>query len=106
MVASDAESAVNLPLAGLSGLEIILPLLILPLLVSITLGLLQMLLSFIFSPIIGYMLSIVILVVSVYKESPLLIGNYSMMARNKLFMGDGVDLAAGVVLHIFFLPLF
>lgn len=55
--------------------------LLLPLAVLISLSLLQMALSFLINPTISFFFSVVLLVITAYCDSPLLIGNYDMMAR-------------------------
>lgn len=55
--------------------------LFLPLAVLISLSLLQMALSLLINPTISFFLSVVYLVITAYWDSPLLIGNYDMMAR-------------------------
>ncbi|MDD3278020.1 MAG: hypothetical protein PHG16_03950 [Lachnospiraceae bacterium] len=64
-------------------------LLLLPLLVSETMGILQLFIGVFLRPIWGYGVSIALLVISAYKVNPLLIGNYFMMARNRYFSLDG-----------------
>jgi uncharacterized membrane protein len=72
----------------------------LPLLTSIALSLLQMMLSFVLSPIYGYMIAVCLLVASAYFYSPILIGNHSMLARNALFYADGLGSAGGVLASV------
>jgi hypothetical protein len=62
---------------------------VLPLLVSATLSLLQMLLSFVLQPIVGFLIIVSYLTVSVYLSTPFLIGDYSMLLRNGLFYPEG-----------------
>ena len=48
-------------------------------------------------PIVSFLISVVILVASAYKLSPLLLGNYAMPVRNVIYNGTGVTNAAGVL---------
>ena len=67
-------------------------------LVLFALSMLQMALTLWLKPIGSFLVSVVILVASAYKLSPLLLGNYAMPVRNVLYNGTGVTNAAGVLL--------
>ena len=55
-----------------------LELTLLPLLVTLSLSLVQMLLCLILRPALSYVVSIVVMIASAYCPSPLLLGNYAM----------------------------
>lgn len=61
--------------------ELFLAFLILPILVSITLGEIQVILSFFFNPVFAFMLVIAYLIASVFWTSPFFIGNFAMLYR-------------------------
>ena len=66
-------------------------LILIQVLMMVTLNLLQMFVSMFFQPIIGFIISVAILVWSIFQTFPLAIGNYGMMQRNSLFYSDGLD---------------
>lgn len=72
---------------------------ILPCLTSVAFSLIQMFLSFLVRPAVGYIIVLSILVISVYMKHPLLIGNYSMMSRNALFVEGGFTLYQGIIVN-------
>lgn len=73
-------------------------LLLLPIIVSETMGVMQLFIGVFIKPVWGYAVSISLLVVSAYKVNPLLIGNYLMMMRNEYFSPDGkLNLAEGCI---------
>lgn len=72
----------------------------LPILFSITIGVLQMLVGILLKPVAAYGMAILILIVSVYWLNPFMIGNYAMLLRNQLFTEDGVISSIGIVLCI------
>ena len=74
----------------LNDFEILILTFIMPLLVSITLSLLQMLLSQIMKPLYSFIIMISILLSSAYTLSPFLIGNYSMPLRSIYVTENGV----------------
>lgn len=74
--------------------------LLLPLLTTIAMSLLQMLLSFLLTPIYSFLIVVCILVASAYFCSPLLIGNYTMLCRNTVAYSNGVDTITGVVVDV------
>ena len=75
-----------------------LELTLLPLLVTLSLSLVQMLLCLILRPALSYVVSIVVMIASAYCPSPLLLGNYAMALRSSKVMGNGVSLGAGLLL--------
>jgi hypothetical protein len=80
--------------------EIMLIWIIMPLLFSITAGLLQMLVGIILKPVAAYGITMMILIASVYWLNPLMIGNYAMLLRNQPFNENGVATGVGIVLCI------
>lgn len=69
--------------------------LILPILISVSLAYIQLTVAICLNALIGYTVSIVTLVVSVYWMHPLFLGNYLMVIRNKLICINGMDMAFG-----------
>ena len=68
-----------------------------PLLVFITLALLQHVLSLVLRPVYGLLILTAALMVSVFRLSPFLIGNLSMLCRSRYYDGMG-DITAGQTL--------
>lgn len=71
---------------------------ILPLVMTIALFMLQNMLCIITVPFIAYMISLGILIVSAYIQSPFLIGNYAMLLRNSIFSENGLSTGLGLVI--------
>lgn len=70
-------------------------------LISMGISLIQMTVSVILNPIVGFGVTAAILVTSVYVFHPFLPGNYMMLLRNKMFlMGNGVTIINGFWLAI------
>ena len=90
--------AAGLPQAAGSPWDMALELTLLPLLVTLSLSLTQMLLCLILRPTLSYVVSIVVMNVSAYCPSPLLLGNYAMALRSSKVMEHGVSLGAGLLL--------
>lgn len=61
-----------------------------PLAMSLALSLVQMLVEFLFRPIFGVLVIVVILVSSAYYFSPFLIGNTSMILRSEFVLTNGI----------------
>lgn len=80
----------GLDMAGVEPYQLFFALL-LPIIVSITLSLFQMLLSFLLKPMLSYILVAAYLVASIYYHTPFLIGDDSMLLRNSLFYPEGID---------------
>lgn len=70
----------------------------LPIITSIALSLLQMMLSFILSPIYSFIITIAYSVISAYYCSPLLIGNFSMIMRNSALGLGSVHIMSAVII--------
>lgn len=86
-------------LGELRGQEGIRTLLLMPCLCSIAVGMLQMFLSFVFSPIIALCISIAYLVLSVAVEKSWILGNYTMLIRNRrLDVMKGVENGTGILM--------
>lgn len=74
---------------------------VLPLLTSIALALLQMLLAFLFKPLISYVVMAFIFVVSAYYCHFALLGNYLMVLRNQLVVASlGVKTMTGIIIAL------
>lgn len=71
---------------------------VLPFTVSVTIGLLQMMLSLIIKPFYSYIVCAVILIGSAYYVNPLMIGNYAMVQRSDIFLKNGVNSVLGLIL--------
>lgn len=84
--------------AGRNRAQILLNIVLLPFLVSETLGMMQTFIGIYLKPIYGYVISEAIIIVSAYKLNPLLIGNYMMMLRNRFFVQESnIGLREGVI---------
>jgi hypothetical protein len=79
---------------------------ILPFLVSITISLLQALLSFFMRPILSFLTVIVLMVSSAYFFTPLLIGNSSMLLRSAAVIPNGIMGTTSIVIQIILIGLF
>ncbi|MBQ1689236.1 MAG: hypothetical protein II073_08165 [Lachnospiraceae bacterium] len=77
--------------------EIIINYLVLPIITTIAMAVLQFVISIIWNAIYGYMLSVIILVVSVYWMKPFLIGNYLIVLRSGMFATNGMISYMGFV---------
>lgn len=86
-------------ISRLSNKQLFLALFILPMLVSCTYGMMQLVLSFIWSPIIGILALTLLNVASAYWCNVFLVGNYTMLYRNKdIMVNNGVNSETGVFL--------
>lgn len=68
-------------------------LVILPVLVSLTLGLIQMALSLLAGPFFSFLAIVIYLYLATYKTAPYLIGNFSMAFRSNWLSREGADIA-------------
>jgi len=66
----------------------------------LALCLFQMLVSLCLTPILAFMTSTAILLLSVYSLNPYLIGNYLMATRSQVFVFSGVDSLTGFILSV------
>jgi hypothetical protein len=77
---------------------------LLPCLISMALGLLLMLLSFLVKPVIAFLIAAVILIASTYLSTGFLVGNYAMPYRSAAVLSDGFllwqGLAAGILILV------
>lgn len=78
-------------------LNLALELLLLPLLTTVSLGMLQLTLSIIIKPQVAYIASAAILIMSSHTQSPLLLGNYAMAVRSDRIITEGMNASAGIV---------
>lgn len=69
---------------------------LLPLLVTLSMSLLQMLLCLVIRPTFSYILSVVVMIASAYYLSPALLGNYAMALRSDKVITNGVPLETGI----------
>lgn len=82
------------------GSQFIFAVFFLPIIVSISLSLLQMTLSFILNPILSFIIIIGLLVSSIYLDSHIFISNGSMLVRNLLFSNKGTNNMTTVIIAI------
>ncbi|MCI8669017.1 MAG: hypothetical protein HFI34_05790 [Lachnospiraceae bacterium] len=70
---------------------------LLPVLISLSINLLQMTLSLFIKPIFSFLIAAFLMISSAYFTSPYLIGNYAMSMRYDMVIEDGVSVTAGLV---------
>lgn len=73
---------------------------LLPFLTTLTLGMVQLVISLLWVPLAGFVVGVVILVASAYYFSPLLIGNYAMLLRSSLLIENGIRYPAAIAVEI------
>lgn len=71
--------------------EMLFQLVLVPLLAMLAMNLLQMFNTFFLSQILGFVVSITLLIVSLFQCAPWAIGNFGMMQRNSTFFAEGLD---------------
>lgn len=71
---------------------------ILSIVASIAMSMIQFCVGILTKPIVGFLTVMVLLLVSAYKLSPLLLGNYIMGVRSDFFIENGVSFEHGMVL--------
>ena len=76
--------------------QLTLQLTVLPWLVTVALSQLQLCLSLWMQPVLGWIVSIVVLLSSAYYATPFLLGNYAMVLRDQQVLAGGVDGRAGI----------
>jgi hypothetical protein len=86
------------PTLSLSTIQVIGLTLLLPLAFLISVALLQLLLSLIIPPMFAFFLTLSVLIVSAFVNSPFLIGNYAMVLRSSCLIVDGVVFAHGLLI--------
>lgn len=64
---------------------------ILPILTSVAVSLFQMMLSFLINPVISFLLIVGVMAASAYCHTPFLVGNYTMILRNKAIYESGFN---------------
>ena len=69
-------------------------------LMILALCMLQMLVTLYLSPILSFISSISILILSIHINNPFMIGNYLMATRSKVFVFSGFDSVTGIVISI------
>lgn len=77
-----------------------LAIIFIPVLVSLSINLLQMTLSLFIKPIFSFLVVAFIMISSAYLTSPYLIGNYAMSMRYDIVIKDGVSMSSGVVISL------
>lgn len=80
--------------------EILLMLLFMPLLVSLTINILQMTIALIFSPIIGFIFSQSIVFLSTIITNKWLISNLGMLSRSKIVGVSDITIKTGIIICI------
>lgn len=65
-----------------------------------TLNLIQISFSIFIGPLLGFIVMLVLYILSIYYMHPLLIGNYSMLLRSNLFFQGGLDYRIGISICI------
>ena len=75
--------------------QLVLQLTLLPWLVAVALAQLQLSLSLWMQPVLGWVVSIVVLLSSAYYASPFLLGNYAMALRDQQVLSGGVNCRVG-----------
>ena len=77
--------------------EVILTLIFMPVLVSITLNMMQMTIALIFSPIVGFICSQSIVFLSTIITNKWLISNYGMLSHSKFTCMSDIVLKEGII---------
>lgn len=76
--------------------QLTLQLTVLPWLTAVALSQLQLCLSLWMQPVLGWVVSIVVLLSSAYYATPFLLGNYAMAMRDQQVLAGGVDGRTGI----------
>lgn len=87
-------------MAGQFAEQFLVELLVMPVLLAATLGLVQLTLSLIIKPFFSYCVSVAVLLVSAYYASPFLIGNYAMLLRSQRVVNNGVAWRSGIYMQL------
>ena len=80
--------------------EIVFISVILPIVVSMGISMMQMLICLLTGPVISIAVIVAVNVSSVYYLNPVLLGNYTMLQRNSIFMQGGVNTYLGIIISI------
>lgn len=82
--------------------QFIVEVVVVPLIVTVALSLLQMVISIVIHPVIGFVLSVSIYILSVYSSESWLMGNYLMLMRNRVFNStSSINSYKGIICSIF-----
>ena len=81
-------------------LQAFLIVVILPLLTMIALSIIQTIIGIITNRIIALLGGLAVMAAALYIQSPLLIGNYSMLQRNAVFNRIGLDGNIGIIIML------
>lgn len=93
-----AESSFYLKEQFETGLGIVvITIMILPIVCMCAISMIQLFLELFFKPAICYLVSITILIISVWDMSPFALGNFSMLMRNSWVMQGGLDTTVGII---------
>lgn len=80
--------------------ELIISAVVLPVVTSMALSVLQLFLSILFSPVIGYIFVVAILVGSAFYNNQICIGNYFMVIRSDIIIEGGYNAIIGIILNL------
>jgi len=78
----------------------LLAIIFLPILSSLAISQMQMFLSLVVKPTIGFLIVASILILSAYSMTPYLIANLSMVQRSEIFMKDGIGILTAIFMNI------
>ena len=82
--------------------QFIFEVVVVPLMLTVALSLLQMVVSIVIHPVIGFVLSVSIYILSVYSSESWLMGNYLMLMRNRVFNStSSINSYKGIICSIF-----
>lgn len=79
--------------AAVTSSQVLLLFIVLPILVSLALGMIQMALSLAVGPFFSFLAVVVYLYLAVYKTTPYFIGNFAMAFRSNWLLPSGADMA-------------
>lgn len=80
--------------------QLLFMLIILPFFTMLAMAQIQLTLSLVFSPVIGFLITNIISFFSAYYTTPWLIGNYAMIQRNKMFIPDGISTDTALIVDV------
>ena len=91
----------GMPFFDKSHWELFTAFILLPMLVSVALGQIQILMSLFISPVVSLMITVGYMIASVFWMNPLFIGNFSMLLRQDWISGNpDISVSVGVVICI------
>lgn len=79
--------------------EIILLVFVLPVITAVTINLIQLCLGMFLKKIYCFIITAIVLFVSAYYNTPIMIGNFTMIKRNILCISDGVTFKHGFLIN-------